>query len=85
MFKAKVIIKRRKSILDPQGRAAEQGAQLLGFKNIDRVRINKEVEFFINLDSREEAMKEVKEFSGKLLANPIMEDFEILLEEVNEA
>ncbi|GJQ31728.1 MAG: phosphoribosylformylglycinamidine synthase subunit PurS [Ignavibacteriaceae bacterium] len=85
MFKAKVIIKRRKSILDPQGKAAEQGAQLLGFKNIRQVRINKEVEFFVNLDSREEAVKEVTEFSEKLLANPIMEDFEILLEEVNEA
>lgn len=85
MFKAKVIIKRRKSILDPQGKAAEQGAQLLGYKNIGNVRINKEVEFFVNLDSREEAVKEVTEFSEKLLANPIMEDFEVLLEEVDEA
>ena len=85
MFKAKVIIKRRKSILDPQGKAAEQGAELLGFKNIGHVRINKEVKFFVNLDSRDEAMKEVKEFSEKLLANPIMEDFEVFLEEVDEA
>jgi phosphoribosylformylglycinamidine synthase len=84
VFKAKVIIKRRKSILDPQGKAAEQGAKLLGFSNIDHVRINKEVEFFVNLDDREVAIREVKEFSGKLLANPIMEDFEIFLEKVDE-
>lgn len=85
VFKAKVIIKRRKSILDPQGKAAEQGAKLLGFLNIDQVRINKEVEFFVNLTSKEEALKEVTEFSGKLLANPIMEDFEIQLEEIDES
>ncbi len=85
MFKAKVIIKRRKSILDPQGKAAEQGARLLGFNNIASVRINKEVEFFVNLSSKEEALKEVNEFSTKLLANPIMEDFEVVLEEFDEA
>jgi phosphoribosylformylglycinamidine synthase len=85
VFKVKVIIKRRKSILDPQGKAAEQGAKLLGFLNIEGVRINKEVEFFINLNSEDEALKEAKEFSEKLLANPIMEDFVIQLEKVDEA
>lgn len=75
MFKAKVIIKRRKSILDPQGKAAEQGAKLLGFLNIDQVRINKEVEFFVNLSSKRRGFKRgyrIKE----TFANPIMEDFE---------
>lgn len=84
MFKAKVIVKRRKSILDPQGKAAEQGAKLLGFNNIQNVRMNKEIEFFVNLTSKEEALLEVSEFSEKLLANPNLEDFEIQLEEVNE-
>jgi len=85
VFKAKVIVKRRKSILDPQGKAAEQGAKLLGFNNIQSVRMNKEVEFFVNLASKEEAFREVSEFSEKLLANHFMEDYEIQLEEVDEA
>jgi phosphoribosylformylglycinamidine synthase subunit PurS len=34
MFKAKVLIKRRKTILDPQGKAVEIGAKHLGLRNI---------------------------------------------------
>ncbi len=82
MFKAKVLVKRRKSILDPQGKAAEQGAKLLGFNNISRVRVDKEIEFFVDTKNKNEAENEAKEFCSKLLANPIMEDFEIELTNV---
>ncbi len=85
MFKAKVIIKRKKSILDPQGKAAEHGAVLLGFKNITNVRIDKQVEFLVNVSDEETAKQEVSEFCAKLLSNPSMEDFEINLEKVDEA
>ncbi|NCQ17007.1 MAG: phosphoribosylformylglycinamidine synthase [Ignavibacteria bacterium CG_4_8_14_3_um_filter_37_9] len=84
MYKAKVIIKRKKSILDPQGKAAEHGAVLLGFKNIADVRIDKQVEFLVNVNDEETAKKEVSEFCSKLLSNPTMEDFEINLEEIDE-
>ena len=82
MFKATVIVKRRPSILDPQGKAVEQGAKLLGFNNVNETRIGKYIEFFVNTNDNEEAEKEVKEYSEKLLSNPIMEDFEFTLEKV---
>lgn len=85
MYKAKVIIKRKKSILDPQGKAAEHGAALLGFKNITNVRIDKQVEFLVNVSDEETAKQEVSEFCVKLLSNPTMEDFEIILEKIDEA
>jgi phosphoribosylformylglycinamidine synthase len=81
LFKATVIIKRRPSILDPQGKAVEEGAKLLGFDNISGTRIGKYVEFSVDAANREDAEKEVKEYAEKLLSNPIMEDFEFLLEE----
>ena len=84
MFKAKILIKRRKSILDPQGKAVEQGAKLLGFNNIKNIRIDKEIEFLIDANDESSAKKEVTEFCSKLLANPIMEDFELQLVKVNE-
>lgn len=84
MFKVKVIVKRRSSILDPQGKAAEQGAKLLGYKNISGVRIDKIIEFYINSENEEVAKKEISEFCNKLLSNPIMEDFEYFLEKMNE-
>jgi phosphoribosylformylglycinamidine synthase len=82
LFKATVIVKRRPSILDPQGKAVEQGAKLLGFNNVEQTRIGKYIEFFVNSKDSKEAEKEVKEYSEKLLSNPIMEDFEFTLEKV---
>ncbi|MCL6495490.1 MAG: phosphoribosylformylglycinamidine synthase subunit PurS [Ignavibacterium sp.] len=82
MFRARVIIKRRPSILDPQGKAVEKGAQHLGLTNIQNTRIGKYIEFDVLSNNRQEAEKEVNEYCNKLLANPIMEDYEFTLEEV---
>ena len=82
MYKATVIVKRRPKILDPQGKAAEQGAKLLGFNNVLNTRIGKYIEFNIETDDDKSAEKEVKEYCEKLLSNPIMEDFEYHLEKV---
>ena len=82
MFKAKVLIKRRKTILDPQGKAVEIGAKHLGLKNINNTRIDKYIEFNVDSSNKKAAEAEVTEYCKKLLANPIMEDFEFTLEEV---
>lgn len=82
MFKATVIVKRRPKILDPQGKAVEQGAKLLGLNNVSKTRIGKYIEFFVDTDDKSLAEKEVKEYSEKLLSNPIMEDFEFTLDEI---
>lgn len=83
MYKVTVIVKRRPTILDPQGKAAEQGAKLLGFNNVSGTRIGKYIEFNIDADDEKAAEKEVKEYSEKLLSNPIMEDFEYVMEKIN--
>lgn len=82
MFKAKVLIKRRKTILDPQGKAVEIGAKHLGLNNIKNTRIDKYIEFDVVTDNQKAAEEEVNNYCKKLLANPIMEDYEFTLEEV---
>ncbi len=82
MFKATVFIKRRPSILDPQGVAVEKGARHLGLSNIKETRIGKLIEFDVDVNDRTAAEKEVNEYCLKLLANPIMEDYEFKLEKV---
>jgi len=82
MFKAKVLIKRRKTILDPQGKAVEIGAKHLGLSNIKNTRIDKYIEFNVDTNNKKTAEEEVNDYCKKLLANPIMEDFEFTLEEV---
>ena len=83
MFKAKVLIKRRPSILDPQGKAVEKGAEHLGIKNIRDTRIGKYIEFTVDTDDKASAEKEVNDYCSKLLSNPIMEDFEFTLTKFN--
>lgn len=81
MFKAKVLIKRRKTILDPQGKAVEIGARHLGLNNIKNTRIDKYIEFDVDINDQKAAEDEVNEYCKKLLANPIMEDYEFTLSE----
>jgi phosphoribosylformylglycinamidine synthase subunit PurS len=82
LYKAKVIVKRRPSILDPQGKAVEKGALHLGLNDVKETRIGKFIEFIIDTKDRNSAEKQVNEYCHKLLSNPIMEDYEYELEEV---
>lgn len=80
MYLAKIKVTLRKSILDPQGKAVEHSILSLGYNNIEDTRIGKYIELKINTSSEDEAKKIVNEVSSKLLANPVMEDFDYELE-----
>lgn len=82
MYSVQVYVKRRKSILDPQGKAVEQGARLLGYEAISDVRVNKHIDFTINTDDENEARELANDFCAKLLANPVMEEFQINLQKI---
>jgi phosphoribosylformylglycinamidine synthase subunit PurS len=81
MYKAKVNITLRKSILDPKGKAARHALHNLGLNNIDDVRIGKFIEMDINADSKEKALELADTACAKLLANEVMEDYQIKIEE----
>jgi phosphoribosylformylglycinamidine synthase len=66
-----------KELLDPQGKAVQSGLNNLGLKNIGNVRIGKHIVLQIEAGSEEEAKKIAEEASRKLLANQVMEYFEI--------
>ncbi len=81
MYKAKVNITLRKSILDPKGKAAHHALQNLGLNKIDDVRIGKFIEMDIQADSKEAARELADNACSKLLANEVMEDYQIQIEE----
>ena len=66
-----------KELLDPQGKAVMSGLQNLGLKKVADVRIGKNVTLQIDADSPEQAKKIAEEASKKLLANPVMEYYEV--------
>ena len=83
MFLAKIKVTLRKSILDPQGKAVEHSIIALGYKSIQDTRIGKYIELKIDVSSGDEARKVANEVSDKLLANPVMEDYEIEIESLS--
>ena len=84
MFHSKVYVTLKKSILDPQGKAVEQGIHSLGFESVSNVRIGKYIEMDIDTDVNEEAEIMTKQISEKLLANLVMESFSFTTEPIKE-
>ena len=73
-MKAKVLIRPKQGILDPQGKAVERALPALGFKGVTDVRVGRLVE----LETDDPA--KLDELCQKLLANPLIEDFEVEVE-----
>lgn len=78
MYKVTVKVTLRESILDPQGNATQHALQTLGFDTVERVRIGKFVELDVKADDEQKARDVAKQACDKLLANPVMDDYEIL-------
>ena len=85
MFKAEITVTLRPSILDPQGKAAHHALGELGFKGVEQVRIGKFIELEIDAPSAADAERMAREAADKLLANPVMEDFKVTVNELTGA
>ena len=70
-MKARVLIRPKEGILDPQGKAVERALPALGFEDISHVRVGRMIE----LETDDPG--EIPALCEKLLANPLIEDFEI--------
>ena len=66
-----------KDLLDPQGKAVMGGLQNLGLSTITDVRIGKHIDLQVEANSKEEAIAAAEVAAKKLLANPVMEVYEV--------
>jgi phosphoribosylformylglycinamidine synthase subunit PurS len=69
--RARVLIRPKEGILDPQGKAVERALPALGFEGVGDVRVGRLVELEADDPAR------LGELCEKLLANPLVEDYEI--------
>ena len=74
-MRARVLIRPKEGILDPQGQAVERALPALGFEGVANVRIGRLVELDVDDASDVPAMCE------RLLSNPLIEDYEVLVME----
>ncbi len=77
MYTVQIKVMPLKELLDPQGKAVMGGLQNLGLSKVEDVRIGKSISLQIDADSQEKAREIAEEASKKLLANPVMEYYEI--------
>jgi len=79
-MKARIEIRLRPDVLDPQGKAIGHALGSLGFDGVGDVRQGKLIEIDLAGHDRVQAEANVKAMCERLLANPVIEDYEIEIE-----
>ncbi|MDR7002847.1 phosphoribosylformylglycinamidine synthase subunit PurS [Neobacillus niacini] len=80
MYKVKVFVTLRESVLDPQGKAVTNSLHSLNYKEVADVRIGKYMELTIEKSDRD-IHEVINEICTNLLANPVIEDYRYEVEE----
>jgi phosphoribosylformylglycinamidine synthase PurS subunit len=78
-MKARVHVYLKPGVLDPQGQAVATSLNHLGFEEVSAARQGKYIELDLDTADAEEAQKRVAEMCDKLLANPVIETYDIEL------
>ncbi len=81
-MKATVLVRLKPEVLDPQGDAVRRAVEKLGFSGVRGVRVGKLIE--LELDdksaaSKPEIQKALAKMADEMLANPVIEDFEVVV------
>jgi len=80
-MRAIVNIYLKDGVLDPQGKAVHHALDSLGFSGVQSVRVGKQIVIELKAADGESAMRELEEMSEALLANTVIEDYNIEIEE----
>jgi len=79
MYTVQIKVMPLRELLDPQGKAVLGGLSNLGLRSVSDVRVGKNVTLHVEANSPEEAKEIAESASKQLLANPVMEYYEISL------
>ncbi|MCD6474144.1 MAG: phosphoribosylformylglycinamidine synthase subunit PurS [Thermoplasmata archaeon] len=77
MLKARVEIKLKKGIVDPEGKNIKKALNLLQFNEVKNVKVAKVFEIEIEGDDEEKARDRIEAMCRRLLANPVINDYKI--------
>ena len=82
-WEVKIETKLKDGILDPQGKAVKTGLKQLGYNNVESVHVGKYLELILDdIPNQEQAEDMVIDMCEKLLANPVIEDYNYELTKV---
>ena len=80
MWQVKIYITLKKGLLDAQGKATQNALESLGFKEVEEVRMGKYINIKMKGQNRQLVSQRVEDMGKKLLANPVIEDFNYEIE-----
>ena len=81
MYEAKVTIRLKKGITDPEGTNTLKALHLLGFNNVKDAKTIRTVDILIDDKNKEKVRKDVEQMCQRLLTNPVIHSYEIKIEE----
>ncbi|MEA2460005.1 MAG: phosphoribosylformylglycinamidine synthase subunit PurS [Actinomycetota bacterium] len=76
-YTAEVKVMLKDGIADPQGQTIERALPALGYTGVTGVRVGKQIHLSVEADSSEDAARRVSEMCEKLLANTVIESFQV--------
>ncbi len=76
-MKARVYVRLKKGVLDPQGMTIQRSLQSLGYDEVSGVRQGKVFEMDLSATDAARARERLEEMSRRLLSNPVIEDFSV--------
>jgi phosphoribosylformylglycinamidine synthase len=76
-----VVVSLKPGLSDPQGKAVEGSLPAMGWTNVEGVRVGKVVELTVEADDEAAARAQVEAMAERLLSNPVIEDYRILISE----
>lgn len=76
-MKVTITVDRRPEIADPEGTTVKRALHDLGFTEVGAVRMDRVIHLDVDGENREEVQARVEEMCKQLLANPVLEDFEV--------
>jgi phosphoribosylformylglycinamidine synthase len=81
-YEARIEVTHLPGILDPQGATVERALPALGYGNVSQVQIGKCIRLVVESTDRETARTQVEAMCARLLANPVIEAYDIELTEL---
>jgi phosphoribosylformylglycinamidine synthase len=76
-----IVVMLKPGMADPQGRAVEDALPTMGWSGVTDVRTGKHVELTVEAESEEAARALVEQVAGRLLSNPVIEEYRVLAAE----
>ena len=78
-FTAEVSVMLKDGIADPQGQTIERALPALGYDGVTQVRVGKQIHLDVEANDPDDARTRVLEMCERLLANPVIESYEVTI------